>query len=78
MAYRINSLIKESHKKGMKDDKFLVIAGNGHLLHYCGVPERVLRENAELKPETCLVISESSSPNAFEGDENYSRTHTII
>lgn len=78
MAYRINSLIKESHKKGMKDDKFLVIAGNGHFLHYCGVPERVLRENANLKPETCLVISESSSPDAFEGDENYSRAHTIV
>ena len=70
MAYKINSLIKESLKKDIKDDKFLVIAGNGHLLHYCGVPERVLKENSHLKSETCLIISESASPSSFEGNDN--------
>lgn len=69
MAYKVNTLIKESSALGRKDDKFLIIAGNGHLLHYCGVPERVLRENPGLKSETCLIISEGASASEFEDSD---------
>jgi uncharacterized iron-regulated protein len=24
-----------------EDQKYLIIAGKGHLMHYCGVPERI-------------------------------------
>jgi SAM-dependent methyltransferase len=49
-------------------DKFLVIAGNGHLLHYTGVPERVLRDNPQIANDTCLVISESTSSELLMPD----------
>lgn len=53
MAYKINSLIRESNE----EERFLVIAGNGHLSYYQGVPERVLAENPHLIDECCLVTS---------------------
>jgi len=58
MAHRVNTLLKEHPNK---EDKFLVIAGNGHLLHYCGVPERVYAEHPDIvtQDSSCLVISES-------------------
>jgi SAM-dependent methyltransferase/uncharacterized iron-regulated protein len=55
MAHKVNTLIEKSPSQ----DRFLVIAGNGHLLHYCGVPERVLNEHPALAKDSCLVISES-------------------
>jgi SAM-dependent methyltransferase/uncharacterized iron-regulated protein len=59
MAHRVNQLVSASFAENRVNDKFLVIAGNGHLLHYCGVPERVLRVNSDLASDTCLIISES-------------------
>lgn len=56
MANKINELI-EQHD----GDKFLVIAGNGHVLHYCGVPERVLIKHPNLAAETCVIVSTSTS-----------------
>lgn len=64
MAHRISTLIRDSGDD-CNDDKFLVIAGNGHLLHYTGVPERVLRDNPHLADDTCLVISESAMSEMF-------------
>ena len=49
------------NKKNKKKEKFLVIAGNGHMKHYCGVPERVLRDVPEIASNTCLIISERST-----------------
>jgi uncharacterized iron-regulated protein len=75
MAHKVNTLIEESNSRNRNRgddspaDKFLVIAGNGHLLHYCGVPERVLKEHPELAKDTCLVISESTE-NGKELDDN--------
>jgi len=54
MAHKINSLIRESEDE---NDRFLVIAGNGHLSHYQGVPERVFAEHPELINQCCLVTS---------------------
>lgn len=65
MANKVNQLI-ENEGKPDKGDKFLVIAGNGHLLHYCGVPERVLNEHPELASDSCLVISESADASSFD------------
>jgi SAM-dependent methyltransferase/uncharacterized iron-regulated protein len=53
MAHKINSLIREADES----EKFLVIAGNGHLSYYQGVPERVLAEHPELINQCCLVTS---------------------
>lgn len=39
MAHKVNKLV--STVSG--DSKILVIAGKGHTMHYCGVPERVLK-----------------------------------
>lgn len=50
MAHKINQLLEQN-----KGDKILVIAGNGHVLHYCGVPERVLQAHPEIADETCVV-----------------------
>jgi len=63
MANKVNHLIEDastSSDDGNNDEKFLVIAGNGHFLHYCGVPERVLDENPKLVDDSCLVISAST------------------
>mmetsp|Transcript_55002 Transcript_55002/g.61442 ORF Transcript_55002/g.61442 Transcript_55002/m.61442 type:complete len:638 (-) Transcript_55002:89-2002(-) len=75
MAHRVTGLIQNNNEEEEVDnEKFLVIAGNGHLLHYCGVPERVLRENPELAADTCLVISENTTSDTLMGkhskDEN--------
>mmetsp|Transcript_22416 Transcript_22416/g.33889 ORF Transcript_22416/g.33889 Transcript_22416/m.33889 type:complete len:589 (+) Transcript_22416:95-1861(+) len=60
MAHKISQLIHESEDE---NDKFLVIAGNGHLKHYQGVPERVFSEHPELINKSCLVTS-----HQWEGD----------
>jgi len=68
MAHRVTGLIQKNENKAeVHNEKFLVIAGNGHLLHYCGVPERVLRENPEMASDTCLVISENTTSDSIMG-----------
>ncbi len=67
MAHKVNRLIDESPPG--KEDKFLVIAGNGHLLHYCGVPERVLKAHPELAMDSCLVISESTDASTLDDSQ---------
>jgi arsenite methyltransferase len=54
MAHKISSLIRESDDE---EERFLVIAGNGHLSYYQGVPERVLAEHPHLIDTCCLVTS---------------------
>ena len=74
MANRINTIIGDSDDDGFisrKNDKLLVIAGNGHVKYYCGVPERVLNKYPQLASETCLVISESvPSDSKLDDDES--------
>eukprot|EP00536_Pseudo-nitzschia_multiseries_P008991 jgi/Psemu1/66787/estExt_Genemark1.C_2410033 len=68
MAHRVTGLINQKKDATeASNEKFLVIAGNGHLLHYCGVPERVLRDNPEIAAETCLVISENTTSDSLTG-----------
>jgi uncharacterized iron-regulated protein/protein-L-isoaspartate O-methyltransferase len=67
MAHRVTELLQKSDE----NEKFLVIAGNGHMKHYCGVPERVLRDAPELSPaDTCLVISESTTAKSLDKSHN--------
>merc|ERR1712238_354159 len=57
MAHRVTGLIQNNNEEEEVDnEKFLVIAGNGHLLHYCGVPERVLRENPDLAKKAQIQL----------------------
>ena len=63
MAHRVTELLRDADS----NVKFLVIAGNGHMKHYCGVPERVLRDTQKLSPsDTCLVISESTTAQSID------------
>ena len=64
MAHKINQIIEHGHE----DEKLLVIAGNGHVKHYCGVPERVLHKHPELTNNTCLVISESTTKSLEDSE----------
>jgi SAM-dependent methyltransferase len=58
MANKVNQLLKDSADD---KEKFLVVAGNGHLLHWCGVPERVLNSNPGLSNQTCVIVSHPST-----------------
>lgn len=42
------------------DEKVLVLAGNGHVLGYSGVPERVLQQYPELAADACVLVSHHS------------------
>ena len=53
MAYKINKMIKAE----TEEQKYLVIAGFGHLKHFCGVPERVLEKNPQLKDDSILIVA---------------------
>jgi uncharacterized iron-regulated protein len=53
MAHKINTLLDQPRQ----DDKILVLVGNGHVLGYSGVPERVLQKHPELAAETCVIVS---------------------
>lgn len=77
MAHKVNQLIDR-----YKDDKFVVIAGNGHFLHYCGVPERVLKEHPHMTDQACLIVSSSTDYNELqnlhsENAENQSNKHVV-
>mmetsp|Transcript_15697 Transcript_15697/g.23082 ORF Transcript_15697/g.23082 Transcript_15697/m.23082 type:complete len:667 (+) Transcript_15697:90-2090(+) len=75
MAHKVNRLIadyandcdckhkneNDEKKEEEVDDRFLIIAGNGHLMHYQGVPERVLRANPTLIDQSCLLIAHACS-----------------
>jgi hypothetical protein len=76
MATKINEFIAENSKKNddesKTNEKYLVIAGNGHFLHYCGVPERVLSAIPAIADESCLVISASTEEPLDEVDQGLS------
>jgi dihydroxyacid dehydratase/phosphogluconate dehydratase len=40
-----------------------VIAGKGHVQHFCGVPERVFKEHPSLEEDALLVVSHPCSAN---------------
>lgn len=66
MAHRVNELIKEK-----PDERYLVIAGFGHMKHYQGVPERVLAANKNLMEESCLIVAYESdhAVDTYEEDK---------
>ena len=53
MAYQINKLLKAD----CEEQKYLIIAGFGHLKHFCGVPERVFEKNPALKDDSILIVA---------------------
>jgi arsenite methyltransferase len=57
MAHRVNQLVETKPST----DRFLVIAGKGHMLHFLGVPERVFSEHPELADDSALVICQESN-----------------
>ena len=56
MAHKINKLLKQD----TDDQKYLVIAGKGHMQYCCGVPERVFEEFPHLKDQCSLVVANES------------------
>ncbi len=84
MGYRIASLMLQHHKidgRSITSDRYIVIAGFGHVKHYLGVPEcvnRYLRQEALMHPienrrsaamDLLLSITRSPQPTG----EKYSR-----
>lgn len=59
MAYCVNKLLKAD----TPEQRYLVIAGYGHMEHYCGVPERILKVFPEMADKSMLLI-------AHEADED--------
>ena len=57
MAHKVNKLLKHDDDS----QKYLVIAGKGHMQHFCGVPELVLAKNGHLKEDSSLVVSAESN-----------------
>ena len=55
MAHFINQLVNDTNE----NDQIIVIAGNGHVAYFTGVPERVFRAHPYLVNQTCLVTSHS-------------------
>jgi len=70
MAHYVCKLLK----KDTEEQKYLVIAGNGHQQHYCGIPERVLRFYPELKPLSALIIAHESD---YEIDLGQNEEHVL-
>jgi SAM-dependent methyltransferase len=86
MGYRVASLMLQHYENSggmhsLSSDRYIIIAGFGHLKHYLGVPEcvkRYLRQEALLHPSEHrrsaamdLLLSVSCSPPHPAGDNNY-------
>ena len=63
MAYKVNKLLKADTDQ----QRYLVIAGYGHMEHHCGVPERILKVYPEILDKSLLVV-------AHEADEDVDMT----
>ena len=69
MANKIHELLSptlpiDSNNEN-EEDQIIVIAGNGHVEYYQGVPERVLALHPELVDQTCLITSHSVASPAL-------------
>lgn len=53
MAYKVNKLLKDD----TPEQKYLIVAGYGHMEHYCGVPERILDVFPDLKEQSLLLVA---------------------
>lgn len=53
MAYRINKLLLNDSE----EQKYLVLAGRGHLQHACGVPERVIEKYPNIAEQSTLITA---------------------
>ena len=56
MAHCIDKLLKLD----TEDQKYLVIAGKGHMQHFCGVPERVFEAYPNLRESSSLIVAHES------------------
>jgi len=57
MSHKVCELF-ETHETD--DEKFLVIAGKGHMQHFNGVPERVYERFPALKDDSMLIVTHES------------------
>lgn len=58
--YSMAHLICKLLAKDTEDQKYLILAGKGHLQHYCGVPELVYKSFPAMKPVSSLVVIHES------------------
>jgi arsenite methyltransferase len=75
MACKVNTLLEEEPQQ---DDKILVLVGNGHVLGYSGVPERVLERHPELAAETCVIVSHHGTDLDLDKNNDESRLKQSI
>lgn len=70
MAHCIANIARNERIEN-QESQILVLVGNGHLLHYCGVPELLLGFHPELARETCVIASQPShNPNDLADETN--------
>jgi uncharacterized iron-regulated protein len=74
MAHKINTLLDQPSQ----DDRILVLVGNGHVLGYSGVPERVLLKHPELAAETCVIVSHHGTDLVLDNNNDESRLKQAI
>ena len=69
MAHKINTLLEKN-----PDDRFLVIAGYGHMKHYQGVPERVFAKHPELVNDSMMIVAHESCATI----DTYEEEHDVF
>ena len=74
-----DSVMASSIRKGVETsglkDKFLVIAGSGHLDFRFGVPERLDRLNLVPKNQTCIVTVMDGAEVEFKENQEFGKVH---
>ena len=67
MAHKVNTLLGAS----TNSEKYFVISGKGHCMHYQGVPDMIFKANPELREDSALVVAHESDPtvDTYEEEE---------
>lgn len=64
-----SSVSSKQQRSAESRDKILVLAGNGHVLGYSGIPDFVLRQYPDMASETCVVVSRHAADLEVTSDE---------
>eukprot|EP00977_Amphora_coffeiformis_P008467 scaffold1918_cov154-Amphora_coffeaeformis.AAC.4 len=74
MAHRVQEIIENQPD----DDRIVVIAGNGHVEYYQGVPERVLAARPDLVDRTCLITCHGVESKAMLQQESPTKLMELL
>ena len=74
MAHHVQEILENQPD----DDQIVVIAGNGHVEYYQGVPERVLAARPDLVDRTCLVTCHGVESKAMLQQDSASKLMELL